>query len=494
MSNKKIYGLDLRSLGVFRIILGITLIYDLIFNKIIHYNNLYDYTNGIQGKSYLNSEIYRESFFSFFNSDYEMPFVFVIALIVYTLFISGYLYKIFSFLTLLFFAYISHKYFLTMIGADQIITALLVFSVFLPLDKAFTVKYLKPSLNKNVEIRGIAVWGILIQISLIYFFNAINKTGIYWLEGNAVKIALADTITSNMSYSKSAFYFSNLFSSITTYMTYAYELFFPLVLFFPYKNEKLRCFISFFIILFHSSIQIFMDVGYFHIVYICIAFLVLPSLFWNKLLSNKLSKKIINTQYNTIKRVIIISLIFLVIQRNFFNFCSRLTFSDTAIYQVVYYPFKYLNDLPLSTPFISQYWAFYSPDPPLELGVLTIEGESLDGEKVNLSEINPFDSKNNYKTEKSDYLRLLTLRMRHFFNLAKNDSKYRDNEKIIELRKIWSNYQLSRITKQHNLKDYSKIDCILYSCTSLYLIEKDTLSFKKINLFNIYVESKNIKQ
>ena len=33
MSNKKIYGLDLRSLGVFRIILGITLIYDLIFNK-----------------------------------------------------------------------------------------------------------------------------------------------------------------------------------------------------------------------------------------------------------------------------------------------------------------------------------------------------------------------------------------------------------------------------------------------------------------------------
>ena|SRR5690554_5377608 len=157
MSNKKVYGLDLRSLGVFRIILGITLIYDLIFNKVIYYNSLYDYTNGIQGKSYLNSEIYRKSIFSFFNSDYEMPFVFVIALIIYTLFISGYLYKIFSFLTLLFFAYTSHKYFLTMIGADQIITALLVFSVFLPLDKAFTVNNLKTSLNKNVEIRGIAV-------------------------------------------------------------------------------------------------------------------------------------------------------------------------------------------------------------------------------------------------------------------------------------------------------------------------------------------------
>ncbi len=114
MSNKKIYGLDLRSLGVFRIILGITLIYDLIFNKIIYYNSLYDYTNGIMGKSYLNSEIYRESFLSFLNSDYEMPFVFVIALILYTLFISGYLYRVSSLLTLFFFAYISHKYFLTM--------------------------------------------------------------------------------------------------------------------------------------------------------------------------------------------------------------------------------------------------------------------------------------------------------------------------------------------------------------------------------------------
>jgi len=171
MSNKKIYGLDLRSLGVFRIILGITLIYDLIFNKIIYYNSLYDYTNGIMGKSYLNSEIYRESFLSFLNSDYEMPFVFVIALILYTLFISGYLYRVSSLLTLFFFAYISHKYFLTMTGADQIITALLVFSVFLPLDKVFSVKNLKTSLKNNVEIRSIAVWGILIQISLIYFLN-----------------------------------------------------------------------------------------------------------------------------------------------------------------------------------------------------------------------------------------------------------------------------------------------------------------------------------
>jgi len=494
MSNKKIYGLDLRSLGVFRIILGITLIYDLIFNKIIYYNSLYDYTNGIMGKSYLNSEIYRESFLSFLNSDYEMPFVFVIALIIYTLFISGYLYRVSSLLTLFFFAYISHKYFLTMTGADQIITALLVFSVFLPLDKVFSVKNLKTSLKNNVEIRSIAVWGILIQISLIYFYNAINKTGISWLEGNAVKIALADTITSNMSYSKSAFYFSNLFSSITTYTTYAYELFFPLALFSPFKNQKLRCFVSFFIILFHVSIQIFMDVGYFHMVYICIAFLMLPSIFWNKLSSRKLSKETLNVQYPTIKRVIIISLIFLVIQRNFFNFCNRLTFSDTAIYQVVYYPFKFLNDLPLSTPFISQYWAFYSPAPPLELGILTIEGETLEGRKINLSEMNPFDGKNHYKTEKSDYLRLLTLRMRHFFNLAKNDSKYSDNEKIIELRKIWSNYQLSRITRQHNLKDYSKIDCILYSCTSSSLIEKDALLFKKINLFNIYDRNSNIRQ
>src|SRR5690606_41466332 len=124
MSNKKVYGLDLRSLGVFRIIIGITLIYDLIFNKVIYYNSLYDYTNGIQGKSYLNSEIYRKSIFSFFNSDYEMPFVFVIALIIYTLFISVYLYNIFSFLILLFLSDIFDKYYLIMIVADQLIFSL----------------------------------------------------------------------------------------------------------------------------------------------------------------------------------------------------------------------------------------------------------------------------------------------------------------------------------------------------------------------------------
>jgi len=482
---KKVFGLDIRSLGAFRIIIGLVLLYDLIFNRIVYYKQLYSYEEGLMNSFFFNTEIYKDSFWSFIQTGAEMPYIFVLALISYLCYVLGYLFKINRILTPILFVYISHKYFLTLIGADQIITVLLLFTIFLPIGQSFAFISKKNSF-RNYEIRGVAVWALLIQISIIYFFNAINKTGDLWLSGNVVKVATSDTILSTrFSYLLAK---NNLLNHFTTYFSYAYEFLFPLLLFFPYRNQKIRLLLSFIIIFFHFSISIFMDVGHFYLVFLSISILLLPTKFWNYFTNKSQNKNsiVLRKKNTTILRITVIILLFLAIQRNVFSFLNRLTFSDTKIYQTIYSPFEYLNELPISTPFLSQSWVFFTPNPPEEMGILTIEGIDYENGIINLSNLDPFKKRNNYKTESSQSLRLLGLRIRYYLDKWNSNKEYTNNAKVIELKKLWSNYNINQIKKKCNLKKFDRIEVVLYSCKSKDFLINDTLSFNKIKLFSLY--------
>lgn len=480
MKRKKVFGLDIRSLGAFRVVIGLVLIYDLLFERLFYFKELYG-SNGFMNQNFLNSTIYKDSIFGFIQTSAEMPFVFALALISYSCFVLGYLHKVNRILTPLLYVYISHKYFLTLIGADQIITVLLLFSIFLPLDKTFLIK--SKNTYKNYEIRGIPTWAILIQISMIYFFNAINKTGNLWLSGDAVKVAVSDTILSRpYSYLLAN---NDLLNHFATYFSYAFEFLFPLLLFFPFKNRKIRLLLSFFVIIFHFSISFFMNVGHFHLAFLSVAILLLPPKFWILLSKKKipLENNLLLKKSSNLVKISASVLLFIAIQKNVFLFLNRFTFSDTNTYQIIYSPFKYLVEVPLSTPFLSQKWVFFTPNPPNEMGFITIEGVDYKERIEILSSLNPFKKENNYKTESVPALSRFGIGVRYLLEKSHSNEEFAKKKNAIEVTNLWTTYNMNRIKRDYDIDKYKKIEFILYSCKSDSLLIKNYMEFTKIKLY-----------
>lgn len=282
----KKFGLNSLSLSIFRIFIGAILLYDLFWNKIIIYESIYNHEKGILGMTFLNSALFKSTFFSFLPTNSDIKFLLVISLIVYPLFLLGLYHKYTKPLTFTLFTYISHKSSLLLIGADLILSSLLLFSIFLPLDTHLCFN--KDTTNipyfRSFEIRNIAVWGILIQIGCIYFCSAVNKNGDMWLQGNAVNVVMADTITSQP---LSKYFINSYVTKLMCYSTYVYEFLFIFILFTPYKNQQFRLLLSVLVLVFHIGIQIFMNIGHFYLVFIAISILLLPSIFWDNIFLKK---------------------------------------------------------------------------------------------------------------------------------------------------------------------------------------------------------------
>jgi hypothetical protein len=77
----KIYGLDIRSIGFFRILLGISILYDIVINKLLLFNELYD-NDGLIGNNFLKNSLHTNSLLGFVNlSYYGLLFLHIFALI-----------------------------------------------------------------------------------------------------------------------------------------------------------------------------------------------------------------------------------------------------------------------------------------------------------------------------------------------------------------------------------------------------------------------------
>ncbi|MBA0884767.1 HTTM domain-containing protein [Flavobacterium undicola] len=477
----KIYGLDIRSLGLFRILLGISILYDLIFNKLLLFNELYD-IDGLIGYNFLKNSLHTNSLLGFINlSYYELLFLHIFALIMFLLFTIGYFTKITSVISYILFILITHTYFYTMIGADQIVVAIFTFALFLPLNETFSVdKGFLKSIDKNIEVKGLAITAILIQISFIFFFNSLSKNGDDWINGTAIKYTLIDTIISRR-YSHVLFNFKII--CFLTYITHFFQLLFLFLIFFPFKNSKIRLFLSLTILAIHWGIYILLDVGYFNIICSSISVLLLPNHFWNYFSKN--NEKVITTnQLKKHVKLTLIILLLLITQRNVFNFLNMTILSKTKKFQEIYSYFKPINDISRCFPLISQFWGMFSPNPPHEIGFVTIEGIKKDGKTVNLSQLDPF--KNHYKTTTNNVVNKVMLTIRSIY--ASNHYKNKDSitKEVVE---IWENYEWRKIEKKYETNEFLKIDIVFYSCSVEEYLKNGSYHFKKILVKNLKQKS-----
>lgn len=205
----KIYlSIDPRTLGFFRILFGFLLIADLLRrvpDLSVWYSN-----EGLLPNSTMLAYPMQDWTFSFFfalGTPAEAAAAFVICGIIFFFFLLGWKTKIFQFLTLFCVTSLHSRNVLFENAGNTISNSLCFFTLFLPLGRCFSLDSLLarrnsppdasdgflPAASRSLRqkpIVSLAVFALLAQLSIIYFFNAVQKTGPTWKGGLAVHYAL----------------------------------------------------------------------------------------------------------------------------------------------------------------------------------------------------------------------------------------------------------------------------------------------------------------
>jgi predicted DCC family thiol-disulfide oxidoreductase YuxK len=131
--------------------------------------------------------------------------IFSIGLLCYFLFLVGYKTKLFQCLSYLFFLSVCKRCSLISSGADLALKAVLIWTLFLPLNRRFAVDAFRKVVHNQTDWRtrrnriaeddslsppSIASLAVIIQIALIYFLAALDKSGDLWQSGTALYYAL----------------------------------------------------------------------------------------------------------------------------------------------------------------------------------------------------------------------------------------------------------------------------------------------------------------
>lgn len=449
----KIYYLDKRSVALFRITLGLLLIYNFIVYKLIPAKDFLLPESGLIGNEYKQVFISQQlwSPIDFITTDVRFYILCSITLLVYVLFTIGYFTRWMTVLSWLLFFSFQQRYYPLEMGWDKYIQAMLFVSMLLPLNHFFSVdKKLsgKEIFNNQYEFRHPFALVVLVQIGAIYFFSGIVKNGELWLSGDAVRIAVNDYLQHTSL--TPLLLQSDFLMKFLNYYTMVFESILILLLFFPYKNKNLRYVAIFIILSFHWGISIFMHVGHFKWVAIVACAILLPDSFWEMLYKripkwkNTHSPKSIQpgpatgiSYYAAILiTVFLISFIFhngwrkLSLRGGMVSEYMKEKGLNNVLENTVFYPSKYF----LSSYF-NQSWFFYAPNPPEFSGAYFLSGK-LNGNEYS---INGIESPARIKTAKNIYRSELDMFFQEklsLFSLQLND--YEQTTKMYqELNRMW---------------------------------------------------------
>ncbi|MGE3311397.1 MAG: HTTM domain-containing protein [Limisphaerales bacterium] len=174
-------------------------------------------------------------------------------------------------------------------GADILLRMLLFWGMFLPLDRRWSFDARRRWRRKRdgsgtsgeatASVASIATAGILLQMPLMYLFSAIYKTNAAWLGGGVIAGALAHD-----------FYVSPLgvwllkfptLLKLLTWGTLLLEWIGPILLFSPKHTSRLRLVLVASFAAMHLGIAIFLEVDLFSFVALVGLLLFLPAAFWD---------------------------------------------------------------------------------------------------------------------------------------------------------------------------------------------------------------------
>lgn len=376
---QELFGIDLRSLAIFRISIALIIIVDLITRATdleSHYTD-----RGVLPIDTVmeHSPKWRVSVHLLNGSIEFQAALFIIAGLFAIALLLGYHTRFVTPVVWLMTISLNSRNWLLMQGGDYILCLLLFWSMFLPLGARYSIDHLrKPHQfqESNLIFSGGTV-AALLQICFIYWFSVALKSTKNWLiSGTGVYYALMlDRYVTN--FGKLLLESHPLLLKFLTYATMGIEAFGPLLAFSPFFSGPVRCLVILSFMVFHFSMGLALELGLF--TYICVAswLLFIPSWFWDQLLT-KFKVPVQNDDSPIREGAIwknVLAIFFLI---------YVLMWNLRTVYPSLFFP-KPVQSIGYTLR-LDQWWGLFR-GPSRKDGWHVVLGELRDGTKVNL--LNP---------------------------------------------------------------------------------------------------------
>ncbi|UPT69130.1 MAG: hypothetical protein M0D57_11165 [Sphingobacteriales bacterium JAD_PAG50586_3] len=369
---------DHRSIGWFQVLLGISLIYNLVL-RFGYAVELYGEHSIIPGDIMLKMNGPASySVFDYIRNDLFSKVFIVIALLFCLGYIWGKYYRFFAIgLTFLYWNLLQGSSSFVF-GFEFFSFQLLFWSCFLPVGHRlwFTKShvYQKPYM--------IVCVALTIQIVWVYFATGIVKYGVSWHEGYAVRNMLMDHMATwglASTIAGSAFLYKSL-----TYFTLFFELTFPFLIFNPYKNNITRLLAVVFLISFHLGIMLSYHVANFSVSGVAVAMLLIPAWLWDKTPARSIKPENAVPTANVWLKVFCFFAIYVISIKSII-FSVKYGSKKSAKTESTAKKLGYI-DIPklVKVSFFTQHWKMFAPNPPVKCGWLALEELKDNGDIIDV--------------------------------------------------------------------------------------------------------------
>lgn len=366
--------ISLQALSLARIALGCLFLFDILYYKFAAFALFYGNNSMLAGTFYPNGV--RGAMFSILNLINNQAFTFcwfVFSAALAVAYIVGYKTRYVAPLLWYAFYSICYKNVYITFGYDMYMLHLLFFTFFLPVSVYYSVN---KQVAGKVQVSIAAVRLLYAQVALVYFLTLVAKHGFTWWDGYATSIMMADTITGNP--------ISHALSTVKwLYMPLNYGVLFieaalPVLIIITLVKKNVNSYIVVLMLLLHLPIQLLANVGLFSAVSLSAMVFYLSTGQINKIKFLR-PKQVVVLEYSkptASKRVgfIIIALCMAIGALQFVKTDSALNTKKAGkslpdLHALQFEKFTILN----------QNWSMYAPNPPANVGWVTIEAKNAEG-------------------------------------------------------------------------------------------------------------------
>lgn len=275
------FSIDPRTLGLTRILLGLLLLFDL-GKRSLELENFYTNAGLIPNHTVLWRPI-REWMLSAHLSlshGTEVWAVFVVTAGVYLCFLAGFKTRLSHVLSLFLLISAQTRIDFVSNGGDFVFCDIMLWTAFLPMGRRFSVDSVlaalrsrpppgaeelaeEPPARDTEPVVSVAVLAVLLQLSVIYFFNTVHKNGETWRQGTAVYYLLQqERVVTPLGFWVRE-HLPIQFSYLTSYGTLVIEGMAPLLILSPFGKPWTRRLAIILLWGLHGSILLLADVGLF---------------------------------------------------------------------------------------------------------------------------------------------------------------------------------------------------------------------------------------
>ncbi len=405
---RPIISLDLRSLALLRILMGILIIYDLINRStdlVAFYTDF-----GVLPRAELLREVNDPWMASIhlLNGTWQVQlFLFFIAGFFGLLVMLGYRTRLVTIISWIFLISLQSRNGLVLSGADQVFRQVMFFAMFLPWGARYSLDSLhsKEQFYLKNSFTSFATIGYIFQIGFLYVFSSYFKTSPAWRsEGTAIYYALSlDAFATRLGLFMLQF---PQLLKVQTFIVYWIEAYLPYFLLTPMYSGPIRTVVVLIFVGMHIGMGLHLALGIFPAVCVIAWCGILPPWFWDSFLPKlNLSKKLSQIQsFPLIVNMPILRKLSSTYFKNNRNqeekdlkFYNSLLINGLVFISTIYILLWNITSLPENPKLIPKYlkwpaslfniqqrWNMFSPSPPKSSGWFIITATLTDGSIVDL--------------------------------------------------------------------------------------------------------------